>query len=97
LDVVWVIISTCASHAFWLLVVGHHIRVIGERVMTDCADAFLFDDLAVQELSHLSARSQFPISARMMGIVDAPNAKLAWTRLSHLLSAATEERFMNRA
>jgi hypothetical protein len=77
--------------------VGNNIGVIGERFIADCADAFLFDDLAVHELAHLSPRSQLAIPPRVVRVIDAANAQPAWMSFSHMLPAATEERFVNRA
>jgi hypothetical protein len=91
LDVVGVIVSACATHAFRPLMVGDNIAVTLERLVANRADAFLFDDLAVQELLHLSSRSQLPVPARVVQVFNARSSKAVWTWFSHLLPAATEE------
>jgi hypothetical protein len=54
LDVVGMIVSTCASHAFRPFMVGDDLAVVLECRVANGADAFLFDDLAVQQFTHLS-------------------------------------------
>lgn len=91
LDIVGMIISTRAAHAFRTLMVWDHVVVIGEPLIADCADAFLFGDLAVQDLSHLTARPQFPIAPRVVRIIDAPNTQSIRMRVSSPLPTATKE------
>jgi hypothetical protein len=54
LDVVWMVVSPCPSHAFAPLVVRDNIAVIGELVLTDWANSFLLGYLPIEQLPHLS-------------------------------------------
>ena len=56
LNVVRVIVSPAASHAFGISVIGYHIAVIREGLMTDGAHSILFYDLPLQQLPHLGGR-----------------------------------------
>ncbi len=44
--------------------------------LADAASAVLGHNLAVEHLAHLPVRAQFAVSARVLGIVDAPNTHL---------------------
>jgi hypothetical protein len=55
--------------------VGDNIGIIGEVLVANCAYAALFSDLAVHYFPHLRRGSQFPISARMMRIINPLNPK----------------------
>jgi len=57
--------------------VGNDVAVIRELLLADAANSVLGNDFPVEQLTHLPVRSQFPVSARMMGIVDAPDTHLA--------------------
>ena len=51
----------------------------------------LLDDLSVQQLPHLSRRTEFAISSGVVRIFDALNAKLKSAFLLRLLATAAEE------
>jgi hypothetical protein len=76
LNVVWMVVPPCSSHSFRIPVVRHDIVVIRELFVTDGAFPVLFDDFAVQHLSHFCRRAEFAVSSRMMWVFDAANASL---------------------
>jgi len=76
LDVVWVIIPPRSSHPFGIPVVWCDVVVIRELFVADGAFPVLLDNLAVQQLSHFSGGPEFPISPRMVRIIDASNTRL---------------------
>ena len=72
--------------------VGDHVAVIGELLFADAADAVLRDDFPVEQLAHLPVRAEFPVSAGVLRIVDAPDAHLVLTSsLWDCLPATAEE------
>ena len=77
LNVVGVIVAPGAAHATGTDVVGNDVAVIGELLFTDPANSILRNDLPVEELAHLPVGAQLAVSARMLGIIDAPDAHLA--------------------
>ena len=62
LNVFRVIVPPCSAHVAWIDVVGHHVAVIGELSITECAFAVLGNNVPVEELPHLSVGSEFPVS-----------------------------------
>jgi hypothetical protein len=70
LDVVWVVICPRPSHSFGIPVVRYHIVIVGELFVANRAFPILLDNLAVQELSHLSRGPEFPISSRVVRILN---------------------------
>jgi hypothetical protein len=74
LDVVRVIISPSSVHSFRIPVVGNHIVIVCELFMTNGAFPVLLDDLPVQQFPHFRAGPEFPISSRVMRILNAPHA-----------------------
>ena len=92
------IVPPRSSHAAGIDVVGDNVAVVGELFIAESAFAFLGDDLPIQQLSHFAIRADLPISAGMLGIIDAPDAHPAWALFSwDLLSAAAELGAVNRA
>src|SRR6266851_7478065 len=75
LDVVRVIIPPRSSHPFRMSVIWHDVVVICELFVTDGAFPALLDNLAIQQLSHFCRRSEFPISPRMMRIINTSNPR----------------------
>src|SRR5579863_3509641 len=76
LNVVGVIVPPCAAHTARADVIGNHIAVIGELLLADSANAVLGNDLSVEQLAHLPVRAQLPVSAGVLGIVDAADSQL---------------------
>lgn len=74
-NIVSVIVPPCASHAFRLFVIRHHIVIVCEFLVTDCAIITLVDDFAIEKLSHLGGRAQFPVSSRVVWVVNALNTE----------------------
>jgi hypothetical protein len=70
LDIVGMIVSPGASHAFWVDVVGRDVIVVGELYMAERAFSGLRDNLAVEQLPHFCVGAEFPVSPRMMGILN---------------------------
>ena len=97
LNVFRVIISPSSAHSFRIPVVRNHIAIVCEFFVADRTLPVLLDNLAVQELSHLSRRSEFPISPRMMRIINSSNPRPQSARIDCLFTAAAGNRFVNRA
>ena len=73
--------------------VGNHIAVVSELLFANAANAVLGNDLPVEQLAHLPIRTQLPVSAWVLRIVDAPDAHLTLTSfLWDCLSAAAGHR-----
>jgi hypothetical protein len=53
LDILTVIVAPRSTHSFWSPVVRNHVVIIRELFVADRADASLFSDLSVEQLSHL--------------------------------------------
>ena len=53
LNIVWMVVSPCSSHAFTPFVVGDNIAVTGELLLADWADSILLSNLSIEQLSHL--------------------------------------------
>jgi hypothetical protein len=51
LNVVWVVIAPCRSHALGLDVVGDDILAVGKRQVTDSAVSFLRSDFLGEDFS----------------------------------------------
>ena len=56
--------------------VRYHIAVVGKLLLADAANAILGNDFPVKEFAHLPVGTQFPVSARVLRIVDAPDTQL---------------------
>src|ERR1700722_17338175 len=97
LDIVWVVISPGSSHSFRIPVVGDHIVIIRELFVTDGAFSVLLDNLPIQQFPHFSRRSEFPISPRMMRIINASNPRLQSVRIGRLFPATAGNGFVDRA
>ena len=57
--------------------VGDYVAVIGERFVAKGAYAVLVDYFAIKELSHLVVGADFPVSPRVLLVLNAPNTHLA--------------------
>ena len=97
LDIARVVIPPRASHSFRIPVVRHDIVVICELFMTDRAFPVLLDNLPVQQFPHFSRRPEFPISPRMMRILNASNPRPQSARIGRLFPAAAGNRFVDWA
>ena len=98
LDVVGVIVPPRSSHPSWADVVRYDVAVVGEPFFAEGADAILRHNLSVHQLPHLSIGTDLPISARVLGIVNAADSQLALAPLSRdCLPAAAELRAVNWA
>jgi hypothetical protein len=76
--------------------VGYDVAVICELFMADTALAALGQNLLIHQLPHLGVRADLPISARVLGIVDATDSKLALASFSRdRFPAAAELRAVN--
>ena len=53
LDIVRMIVSPRSTHSLWIPMVRDDVVIVRELLMADRADARLFTDLPVQQLSHL--------------------------------------------
>src|SRR5579864_1073033 len=97
LDIIWVVIPPRSSHPFRIPVVWNHIVIVGELFVTDRAFPVLLDDLPVQQFSHFTRGPEFPISPRMMRILNASNPRLQSARTGRLFPAAAGNRFVDWA
>jgi hypothetical protein len=59
---------------FGIPVVRNHIVIISELFVANRAFPILLNDLAIQELPHLGWRPEFPISSRVMRILNTLHA-----------------------
>jgi hypothetical protein len=92
LDIVWVVISPGSSHSFATLVVWYHVVVVREFFVANWTNSALLDNLPVEQLSHLSRGSQFPVTSWMMSIFDSLHSRTYLQRLAwQALTATTEE------
>jgi hypothetical protein len=76
LNVIGMVVSLGSSHPSWVDVVGHDVVVVGELYMAECALPVLFDNLAVEQPPHLRVGAEFPVSPRMMRILNSLQAQL---------------------
>ncbi|MGA2373830.1 MAG: hypothetical protein ABSG11_24510 [Candidatus Korobacteraceae bacterium] len=91
LDIVRMVVSAGSSHTFGLDVVGHDLGKLREGFAADCTFPVLLGDLSVQQFPHLGWRPEFPISPRVVRIIDAPNTKLKSALFPRLLTTAAEQ------
>jgi hypothetical protein len=97
LDVVRMIVPPPSAHSFRIFVVGDDIRIIGEVLVADGAYAPLFSDLPVHQFPYFRRRSQFPISSRVVGILNSLNSKSDYLGSGKRLPPTTENRLMDWA
>ena len=88
LDIIWVVIRPRSAHSFGIPVIGNHIVIICELFVTNRTFPVLLDNLPVEKFPHFSRRPEFPISSRMMRIVNASNPRLQSARTERLFPAA---------
>ena len=92
------IVPPRSAHASGTDVVGYDVAVVGEPFLADSALAALGQNLPVHQLPHLGVRADLPISARVLGIVDATDSQLALASFSRdRFPAAAELRAVNWA
>jgi hypothetical protein len=77
LDVIGMIVPPAPSHAPRAYVVRNDVAIVRELPLAEGARPVLGDDLSVHQLSHFRIGADLPISARMLGIVDATDSHLA--------------------
>jgi hypothetical protein len=97
LDIVRVIVPPRSAHSFRTPMVGDHVVIVRELFMADRADAGLFSDLSVEQLSHLGRGPQFPISTGMVRIFDSLHTESNESGFGDPVSAAARNGSMNRA
>ena len=66
LNIVGMVVSPGSSHASWVDVVRHDVVVVGELHMAEHALPVLFDNLAVEQPTHLCVGAEFPVSPRIV-------------------------------
>src|ERR1700733_12081732 len=74
LNIIGMVVAPCSSHASRIDVVGHDVVVVGELHMAECALLVLFDNLTVEQPPHLRVGAEFPVSPRMIGVVNPLHA-----------------------
>ena len=78
--------------------VGNDVAVIGKPLAANAADAVLSHNLAIEKFAHLCVGVEFPVSTRMVEIIDAPNAHLTlMSSPRDCLPATAGEGAMHRA
>jgi len=77
--------------------IWNHIRVICELFVADGTFPGLLYNLSVQQFPHFRGRSEFPISSRMMRIVNASNPRLQFALIGRLFPTAAGNRFVDWA
>ena len=97
LYVVRMVVSAGASHSFWLSVVRHDVATVVKFMVANGTFPSLLDDLSVQQLPHLSWRTEFAISPRVMRIFDTLNTKLKSAFFPRLVAPAAEPRTVDWA
>lgn len=81
LDVVGMIVSPSSSHSSGIDVIGNDVAVICELSLAESAYTVLGCNLPVHQLPYLGVGTDLPISARVLGIVYAPDSHLARSSL----------------
>jgi len=89
--------SDLEDRAISVPVVGNHIVIVCKLFMTNGAFPVLLDNLPIQQFPHFSGGSEFPISPRMMRIINASNPSLQSARIGRLFPAAAGNRFVDWA
>jgi len=97
LDIVRMVVSPRSSHSFGISMVWHDIVVVGELFVADGAFPVLLDNLAIQQFPHFSGGPEFPISPRVMRILNASNPRLQSARKWRLFPATAGNRFVDWA
>jgi len=97
LDIFRMIITPRSSHPFGIPVIWNYIRVIREFFVADGAFPVLLDNLAIQQFPHFSGGPEFPISPRVMRILNASNPRLQSARKWRLFPATAGNRFVDWA
>ncbi len=97
LDIIRMIIPPRSTHPFGIPVVGYDVVVVCELFAADGALPVLFDNFPIEQFSHLSWRPEFPISSRMMRIINASNPWPQSAPIERLFTAAAGNRFVDWA
>jgi hypothetical protein len=69
------VVSLRSSHTFRIPVVWHDVAVVRELFVADDALPVLVDNFPVQLFPHFGWRSEFPISPRVMSVVNSLDAE----------------------
>lgn len=78
------VVSPGSAHSFRVPVVGDDVVVIREFFVADSTLSVLLNDLPVEELAHLGRRPKFPVSPRMMRVLDFLHAQSYCSGLVYL-------------
>ena len=78
LDIVGMVVSPGSSHASPVDMIGNDVVEVGEFHMADCAFLVLFDNLAIEQPSHLRVGAEFPVNARDALISSGLTKGLSW-------------------
>jgi hypothetical protein len=91
------VVSPSPSHSFGIFVVRYNVVVVRELLVADRAYAILFGNFPLQKFPDFNRRSEFPISAWVMWIVNASNTRQQSPSIMRLFATAAAERFMDGA
>ncbi len=88
------VISPGSSHSLGILVIRHDIAVVREFFVTDGTFPVLLDNFPIQQLPHLGRRSEFPVSSRVMYVIDTLHPEPYQSRLGQKFPATARERIV---
>ena len=77
--------------------VRNYIVIACEFFVADRAFPVLLDNLSIQQLPHFAWGPEFPVSPRMMRILNASNPRLQSARIGRLFPTAAGNRFVDWA
>ena len=97
LDIVRVVVSPRSAHPFGIPVVWNDVVIVGEFFVADRTYSGLFPHLSVHQLSHFSRRSQFPIAARVVRIIDSLHSQSYESGFGKGFAATARRRSVKRA
>jgi hypothetical protein len=90
------IVPPGSSHPFGISMIRDDVAIVCELFMADGTLPILLDNLPVQKFSHFGRWSEFPISPRVMRIVDALDTEPDEPRLGDLFSTTAGDGFVDR-
>jgi hypothetical protein len=75
LNIIRMVVTPRPSHPFGINVIRYNVVVVSEFDMADAAFPVLLDYLPIQQFSHLCRGSEFPISSRVVRVLNALHAQ----------------------
>jgi hypothetical protein len=81
LDIVRMIVSPGSAHSFGIPMIWHDVGIISELFVADRAYAGLLSNFPIEKLAHFCGGAQFPVTPRMVRVLDSLNSKSDQLRL----------------